>query len=134
MNCYETLYSLLDELGVIDVIRCKKSSAKANGFMDLHFDMIVLSRDQAWFSLSHDYKENGDTCVDPYMEIRVYLSDKKAEALSYETSIPPVVERVYPEPDLENTKVKVRLNQFLTTWLANLKEQGHRFQSNIKAA
>ena len=48
------------------------------------------------------------------------------EALMFQQAIPPIYSLVYPEPGKVAPKVKKDLNSFLSFWLRNLKEQGHR--------
>ena len=50
----------------------------------------------------------------------------RLEALTFQQAIPPVYQEVYPEPGRYYRKLKRDLNSFLTTWLRNLKDQGHR--------
>jgi len=50
------------------------------------------------FSLAHYFKQNGDLCSDPQMVIAVYPELKEVEALTFEQSLPPIYQVVYPEP------------------------------------
>ncbi len=105
---------------------------QAPGLMDLVVE--VLSQDRATdamvLSLGHYVEMNGDLCQDPEMVLRVFppRGDQPGlvEALSYQQSIPPIYQRVYPEPGKVVPRLKHELNAFLGTWLRNLKAQGHR--------
>jgi len=46
--------------------------------------------------------------------------------VSFQQAIPPIYQRVYPQPGKVVPRLKRDLNSFLTTWLRNLKQQGHR--------
>ena len=100
--------------------------------MDLTLE--VLSQDRGTgamvLSLAHYFTLNGDLCQDPEMEVRVYLQREghpgRVEALTFSQAIPPVYQRVYPEPRKVVPRLKRELNAFLGTWLRNLKAQGHR--------
>jgi uncharacterized protein YqiB (DUF1249 family) len=48
------------------------------------------------------------------------------EALTFGQAIPPIYQRVYPEPGKVVPRLKRELNAFLGTWLRNLKAQGHQ--------
>jgi hypothetical protein len=72
--------------------------------------------------MSHYYKQNGDLCPDPDMEIKIIPEIKMAEAMTYEDSFG------YKQVYIENGKkyypaLKKDLNYFLNKWLSNLKEQ-----------
>ncbi len=102
--------------------------SKVNGYMDLNFDYLGLRRDgKHTIALSHNYKLNGDMVPDPDMQIRIDTSAKTAEAMTFqnlylfqEVSFDEV------QTDPKNEKLKKELNLFLSQWLTNAIEQGHR--------
>ena len=63
---------------------------------------------------------------DPDMEIAVYHDRKAVEALSYQDAFG--YRQVYPEPGKVDINAKRELNDFLNTWLNNLKMQGHELE------
>ena len=105
---------------------------RARGFMDLVVEVLPQCPDTGAMvlSLAHYFEQNGDLCQDPEMTVRVYLPqdgrDGVAEALSYQQAIPPVYQEVYPQPGMVAPRLKGELNGFLTFWLRNLHDQGHR--------
>ncbi len=105
---------------------------RAGGFMDLVVEVLVTSPENGTLilSLCHYFEQNGDLCQDPDMEIRVFLPNGErpgtVEALTFQQSLPPIYQRVYPEPGKVNPRLRQELNNFLGLWLRNLKQQGHR--------
>lgn len=77
------------------------------GFMDLVVE--VLSRDRRTgamvLSLAYYFTQHGDLCQDPEMELRVYPPQDRhpgrVEALTFQQAIPPIYQRVYPEPGMD---------------------------------
>jgi uncharacterized protein YqiB (DUF1249 family) len=126
---YESIYAQLEQLGVIALIREDAEAAKSEsgGYMDLHFDRLYESEGGVVISLAHYFKQNGDLCCDPDMEIRVLPERKLAEALTFQQAIPPIYQMVYPEAGKVNPSLQKSLNDFLLTWLRNCVAQGHRF-------
>jgi uncharacterized protein YqiB (DUF1249 family) len=135
LSLRERHYRLLEEiigLPLADLQTGTVYRLRAAGFMDLVGE--VLSQNRATgamvLSLSHYFEMRGDLCQDPEMEVRVYPPREGqpglVEALSFQQSLPPVYQRLYPEPGMVNPRLQRELNAFLGTWLRNLKAQGHR--------
>jgi uncharacterized protein YqiB (DUF1249 family) len=135
LSLYERNYRRLEEIldqPLPDLRSGVVYRLQAEGFMDLVAE--VLSQDRATgtmvLSLAHYFEQAGDLCQDPEMELRVYPprdgQPGLVEALSFQQSIPPIYQRVYPEPGKVVPRLKRELNSFLGTWLRNLKAQGHR--------
>ncbi len=84
----------------------------------------------AVLSIAHYFSQEGDLCADPEMELRVIAptddNPGTVEALSFGQAIPPIYQRVYAKPGFVAPRLKRELNEFLSMWLRNLKEQGHR--------
>jgi len=105
---------------------------RAGGFMDLVVEVLLASPENGTLilSLCHYFEQNGDLCQDPEMEVRVFLPNGErpgtVEALTFQLAIPPIYQRVYPEPGKVIPLLRQQLNIFLGQWLRNLKEQGHR--------
>ena len=105
---------------------------RAEGFMDLVVEALPRCPETGAMvlSLAHYFEAHGDLCQDPEMVVRVFPprdgQPGLVEALSFQQSIPPVYQRVYPEPGKVVPRLKRELNSFLGTWLRNLKAQGHR--------
>jgi hypothetical protein len=98
--------------------------------MDLCLDVLESDGQTARISLAHHFKQNGDLCADPDMEIRVDLTSRWAEALTFQMDIPPVYQVVYPEPGKVFLNIKKELNAFLLNWLSNAMDQGHKFKKS----
>ena len=138
-NTYEMIFHRLEQLGIdINTALDGPDSAKSvadpdGGFMDLHLDNLGTRGPAGSFdiSLAHYFKQNGDMCCDPDMEIRVYPQWKMAEALTFQMTIPPVYQEVYPEPGKVYPKVKAELNHFLKMWLRTCINQGHSFKAPL---
>jgi uncharacterized protein YqiB (DUF1249 family) len=126
---YERIYQKLDQLGINGLIASGTEAAKstASGYMDLSFDRLYDEEGAVVIALAHYYKQNGDLCADPDMEIRVYPQRGMAEALTFQQAIPPIYQQVYPAPGKVIPALKKSLNSFLLTWLNNAIAQGHRF-------
>ena len=105
---------------------------RASGFMDLVVEVLPQepSTGAMVLSLAHYFEQMGDLCQDPEMVVRAFPpTDERPgllEALVFQQAIPPIYHEVYPEPGKVVPRLRRDLNEFLTTWLRNLKAQGHR--------
>ena len=93
---------------------------KADGFMDLHVDILYRKGDTARIAIAHNYIQNGDTISDPDMELLVDFKNQTVEAKTFQNIY------AYSEVEDGNDALQDELNQFLEMWLNNLIEQGHR--------
>lgn len=94
------------------------------GYMDLNLDILHRAPERIIIALSHYYKHpSGDMIADPDMEIAVYLSREYAEALTYQDTYG--YQSVLGDEGVD-AKLQRDLNNFLSQWLTNLIEQGHR--------
>jgi hypothetical protein len=118
-----------ERLGIIALIESGSEAAKSEvpGFMALCFDRLYDEDGAVVIALAHYFKQSGDLCADPDMEIRVYPEQRMAEALTFQQAIPPVYQQVYPSPGKVIPALKNSLNSFLLTWLDNAARQGHGF-------
>ena len=77
---------------------------QAAGFMDLVVEVLPQCPETGAMvlSLAHYFEQNGDLCQDPEMEVRVFPPQDGrpgyVEALTFQQAIPPIYQRVYPEP------------------------------------
>jgi len=128
-DIYNRNFDKLEKLGIIDLINTRKEAAKSkcDGFMDLHFDRLYEEDGTVIIALAHYFKQNGDLCSDPDMQIRVHPEQRTAEALTFQQALPPVYQEVYPAPGKVIPRLKKELNSFLSTWLHNCIQQGHKF-------
>ena len=135
MNKFEAIYKKLEELGVIDLIEQGKDSAKSvsSGFMDFNLDILYREDESVMIALAHYFKQNGDLCADPDMEVRIFPETQQAEAMTFQQAIPPVFHQVYPEPGKVIPVLKRDLNNFLNQWLSNAISQGHSFKDVVEA-
>lgn len=126
---YNRNFNKLEKLGIIELITTRKEAAKSEstGFMDLHFDRLYEEDGAVIIALAQYFKQNGDSCCDPDMQIRIHPEQRMAEALTFQQAIPPIYQEVYPAPGKVRPQLKKDLNNFLSTWLRNCIQQGHRF-------
>ena len=145
-NRYEMYYARIEALLRHPVTELKPDTAyrlKAGGFMDLVVERLLDCDETGGMiiSMAHYFEQNGDLCQDPEMTFRIFPPGStaflemtpstnpkhgRAEPLSFQQAIPPIYQMVYPEPGKFNPRLRRDLNVFLTQWLGNLKEQGHR--------
>ena len=121
-NRYQWNYNKLNRLtGNIKKFASKPGNTlklQSSCFMDLH----VESLGNNIISLSHYYRQNGDSIPDPDMTIKVY-DHGVVEALTYQDSFG--YQQVYTDDGQKYyPKLKQELNQFLDFWLTNLWKQG----------
>ncbi len=138
-NPYELNYARLEALIGQPFGDLKTDTAyrlRAPGFMDLIVEVLPPCPDTGAMvlSLAHYFEQNGDLCQDPAMTVRVFGPREgrrgTVEALTFEQSIPPIHQEVYPAPGKVTLAIKRDLNSFLSLWLRNLKSQGHRLVSD----
>lgn len=130
---YETNYDRLIKLGIIakDGAMLKPySKSHTNGFMDLVLERVehmdgASGNSGVAFSLAQYFRQNGDLCKDPEMVVIVYPTLKMVEALTFEQSLPPIYQVVFPELGKFYPQLRKELNGFLRLWLNNLIDQGH---------
>lgn len=95
-----------------------------SGYMDLNLDILHRNPERIIIALSHYYKHHsGDMIADPDMEIAVYPSREYAEALTYQDAYS--YQSVLQDEGVVDAKLQRDLNDFLSQWLTNLKQQGH---------
>ncbi len=127
-SIYETIYTKLEQLGIHSYILSTSSGkSTVSGFMDLSLDVLSKHPDSITIALAHNTLVNGDVCPDPDMEIEICPSTKRAEALSFQQSFPPLYTRIYSAGEKVNRSQQRELNTFLSQWLTNALDQGHRF-------
>jgi uncharacterized protein YqiB (DUF1249 family) len=128
VNQYEQLFEKITALvpNLVQIEPGEGLKLKADGFMDLHVDVLWKDKDRITIAMAHYYKQNGDMVPDPDMEIALYPDRKMAEALSYQDSFG--YRQVYPEPNKVDLRAKTDLNHFLNQWLNNIKMQGHQLE------
>ena len=147
-NPYELNYARLEELicrplHELSLEEYFRLVADHDCFMDLVIEVVDRCPETGALivSLAHYFEQHGDLCQDPEMTVRVFPPGStvfrnmvpstdprhgRLEALTFQQAIPSVYQEVYPEPGRYYPKLKRDLNGFLTTWLRNLKDQGHR--------
>ena len=121
---YQKNFEKLDHLlgGIEDFMKSRDGymKLKSAGYMDLSVDLLSDHR----IAIAHNFIQNGDLMADPDMEVKIDLSSRTAEALTFQNDCLGVYQVVYPEPGKVCLALKRSLNQFLGTWLDNLKLQG----------
>ena len=115
----------------------------AQGFMPLTVEVLPDCHETGGklVSMCHYFTQNGDLCQDPEVVVRLFppgltvflhlcpstdASLGRAEAVEFQQALPPVYQRVYPQPGQYLPKLRDSLNSFLGDWLNNMKEQGHQ--------
>lgn len=93
---------------------------EVDGFMPLVVEKISDNE----YSIAHYYECNGDLIRDPEITVRVYHDMGMVEVLSYTQDNLGIYKEVYPALNKVRPRLKKELNQFLSTWLDNLKLQG----------
>jgi hypothetical protein len=125
------IFQKLERLGVVALLNATRrpnaAVSKSSGFMDLNYNYLYQDEEGVVISLTHYFKQNGDLCCDPDMEIQVNLAQRTAEAMSFQQAIPPIYQRVLDDDGNKNPRLQSDLNQFLKTWMGNCISQGHKF-------
>ena len=147
-NIYEMNYRRLEELlgqppEEIEPAKTYRLRSPSECFMDLIVEKLspCPTIGATLISLAHYFTSHGDLCQDPEVVVRVFPPGSedhrelapstdcrhgRMEAILFQQAIPSVFQAVYPEPGRYSPRLKRDLNEFLTTWLRNLKSQGHR--------
>lgn len=128
---YERLIKIVPDLET-RLTEAKKSGernlygkSRQSGYQDFSFDLLDFDKTSFYVAIAHYYKQNGDMVPDPDMVIRIDISEQIVEALTFQNSL--YYSEVYDDTytrKLTNLKEKKSQNNFLATWLKNLKEQG----------
>jgi len=117
------LYRKLTDIVPLDRIESHAKLTSA-GFMDLNVDILHSEGDDIFMALSHNYQHpSGDMIPDPDMEIKVNHTTKEAEALTFQDAYG--YQTVFQKSEQPDPAIQAELNQFLSHWLTNLKNQGH---------
>ncbi len=84
MSTQTTLFNQL--LRVIPNIRTVNEyvKLKADGFMDLHVDILYRKGDIVKIAIAHNYTQNGDVIPDPDMELLVDFKNQTVEAKTFQ--------------------------------------------------
>ena len=145
-NRYEESYARLDRilgLPLADLELDKIYRLRAEGFMDFVVEALPRCAETGAriLSLAHYFRQAGDLCQDPEMTVRIFPPGStvfaqmvpstskefgRLEALTFQQSIPPISQLIYPAPGRYYPKRREELNDFLATWLLNVEHQGHR--------
>jgi uncharacterized protein YqiB (DUF1249 family) len=131
-NLHETMYRKLTRLlpNLVDIT--ESATLRAEGFMDLHVDILLRKDTYSDIALSHYHRHpSGDNIADPDMEVRVW-NYGAVEALTFQDGFGYRV--VYHEEGdriLVDLRAKKDLNSFLNSWLSNLLSQGHARETEI---
>lgn len=107
---------------VIPNLKALKQYTKltADGYMDLHVDILSRGNDTTRIAIAHNYIQNGDVIPDPDMELLVNFKKQTVEAKTYQNMY------IYSDVQDGDDALQVELNNFLDMWLDNLIEQGHQ--------
>ncbi|WP_045861799.1 DUF6908 domain-containing protein [Teredinibacter purpureus] len=128
---YETNYDRLVKLGIVTEGQIRPNGrSQSGGYMDLVLERLphldnVYSKGSLAVSIAHYFEQNGDLCSDPEMVLLLHPEIKSVEAFSFNQSLPPYYQEVFPEPGKVCLAYKKDQNNFLRTWLTNLINQRH---------
>ena len=101
------------------------SKSTVPGLMDLHLDNLEKNGRVYKIALSHYYKHpSGDMIPDPDMTMLVDTVGQTVEALTYQDIYR--YDQVCID-DVIDQSIRKSLNDFLSQWLQNCTDQGHRF-------
>ncbi|CAG7651594.1 DUF1249 domain-containing protein [Paenibacillus allorhizosphaerae] len=128
MDAYERFAKINQLLGgnikeILEVSGYTKLRSKP--FMDLTIEVVGTNA----ISMTHYYRLNGDLVPDPDMEIRVDLEAETANAVSYQDTYQYRV--AYDEDEVIDELEMQKLNEFLSTWLTNLQNQGFSYEKRV---
>ena len=114
-----TMYRKL--ITVLPNLRAVQSHSKltADGYMDLHLDILSRANDTARIAIAQNYIHNGDIIPDPDMELVVDFKNRTVNAKTYQNLY------VYSVVVEDDKKLQRELNEFLEMRLDNLIEQRH---------
>lgn len=132
---YSSIYKKLHRIipGLIEHLKAGKWHGKSRmdpdgGLMDLNLDFDGYDKDgNPTIALSHYFIQKGDPIADPDMKIRLLPDMEMAEAMALQDQFGYKV--VYEERDGKtyvNLREKKDQNKFLSYWLSNLIQQGHK--------
>ncbi len=131
---YDTNYDRLVKLGVITkggVVPEQHRRSQVAGLMDWavehlpYLDGASGNDEGIAVSLVHYFEQNGDLCKGPEMIVLIYPSQRMVETFTFEMSIPPIYQQVFPEPGKFYPQPREELNTFLRQWLNKLIAQHH---------
>lgn len=131
---YETNYDRLVKLGIISddgAVSGQCHCSEMAGLMDWVMEHLPSldgtsgNGEGIAMSLAYYFEQNGDLCKDPKMVVLIYPSQRMVETLTFEMSIPPIYQQVFPEPGKVIPQLRKELNSFLRQWLNKLIEQQH---------
>ena len=89
------------------------------------FDPLVVSHKYGdRYSMEHYYMQNGDSMYDPYMEFLLDSESGTMQAASFENSGMGMAQQVYVD-DRYYPALQKDLNNFLSSWLKNISQQGY---------
>jgi len=92
---------------------------ESEGYMPLSVERLGGNQ----YSIMHTYTQNGDMMRDPDMVIEIDPAEKTIQSISFENSGMGVYQDVYANNFL-NERLQRDLNNFFSTWLKNIGEQG----------
>lgn len=107
-----------------------KSVLDSKALMDLSYDFLGQDKKGRYLiALAHYFSQNGDLVPDPDMQIRIDLELETGEAMHYQDQFGYRPVYVFEDgKELVNLKEKKEQNKFLSGWLSNLINQGHKLE------
>lgn len=131
MTIFERNHAALTKIGIIKDGAICEGRYHSEGYMDLVVEATPMldrfnGQNSLAFSMAHYFEQNGDLCQDPEMVLFYYPELNAVEAYSFQQAIPPIYQEVFPEPGKVYPRRQRELNNFLSQWLRNIKNQGHK--------
>ncbi len=122
---FEKLFRLIPDLCSFR----NQATGKTSNKPTLYLKIIDRSNHTLTVELSHRFKKNLDTFMEPAVYIRIYLDANLVEVLK--DHVRPIGSKVYKDPrrSIEIMNYKWRLNYFLQKWLDHCLQKDYEFQS-----
>ncbi|MCA0388487.1 MAG: DEAD/DEAH box helicase family protein [Bacteroidetes bacterium] len=146
-DLYGNQYKLLNSISPKPLHQLEEGDyfkLKSDGFMDFNIEVLYRAPNgDLAVALSHYYKQHGDMMADPDMMVLIDQKNGTVQAATFQQDgaifrqgdefgggYYKEVYPGYPNMDKVDLTQKKEQNQFLTQWLKNIKEQGHKLLIN----
>lgn len=103
--------------------------SQQTGYMDFNLELIHQDDTGHYVAISHYYIQNGDMVPDPDMVLLVDTKNEQVIPLSFQNALTykTVFDDIYDRKMISTRELKGQ-NSFLSTWLKNLFNQGHKIR------
>lgn len=107
---------------------------QSEGYMPLVFEFLHYNdyKGRPVFSIAHYTTQNGDAMRDPEMTFSVDQASGTIEPMTFQNDFMGMYQEVYRQNEtgtwFYSQRLRIDLDEFLWTWLKNIKEQGYRLE------